>query len=178
MARVNIDILQISELKWTGMGKFNSDDWQLYGGANGDLLQEDSCHIPFLPGLLQPEPLSVRQVTADPCLHRRHSNPQRQVWLSLLWGSLLLSFHPGMHKVLFVLSDFLWWIWDFILNMIAPLLLCYRDFSFAFGFFVEIQHSPVDGCSAASCDFGVLTGEDECTSLYSAILLTADGRLI
>ena len=26
MARVNIDILQISELKWTGMGEFNSDD--------------------------------------------------------------------------------------------------------------------------------------------------------
>ena len=26
MARLNIDILGISELKWTGMGKFNSDD--------------------------------------------------------------------------------------------------------------------------------------------------------
>ena len=26
MARVNVDILAISELKWTGMGKFNSDD--------------------------------------------------------------------------------------------------------------------------------------------------------
>ena len=26
MARVNIDILRISELKWTGMGEFNSDD--------------------------------------------------------------------------------------------------------------------------------------------------------
>ena len=26
IARVNIDILGISELKWTGMGKFNSDD--------------------------------------------------------------------------------------------------------------------------------------------------------
>ena len=26
MARVNIDILEISELKWTGMGEFNSDD--------------------------------------------------------------------------------------------------------------------------------------------------------
>ena len=26
MARVNIDILGISELKWTGMGKFNSND--------------------------------------------------------------------------------------------------------------------------------------------------------
>ena len=26
IARVNIDILGISELKWTGMGEFNSDD--------------------------------------------------------------------------------------------------------------------------------------------------------
>ena len=26
MARINIDISEISELKWTGMGKFNSDD--------------------------------------------------------------------------------------------------------------------------------------------------------
>ena len=28
--RVNIDILGISELKWTGMGKFNSDDYYIY----------------------------------------------------------------------------------------------------------------------------------------------------
>ena len=27
MARVNIDILGISKLKWTGMGEFNSDDY-------------------------------------------------------------------------------------------------------------------------------------------------------
>ena len=30
MARVNIDILGISELKWTGMGEFNSDDHHIY----------------------------------------------------------------------------------------------------------------------------------------------------
>ena len=30
MARVNIDILGISELKWTGMGEFNSDDCNIY----------------------------------------------------------------------------------------------------------------------------------------------------
>ena len=30
MARVNIDILRISELKWTGMGKFHSDDHYIY----------------------------------------------------------------------------------------------------------------------------------------------------
>ena len=30
MIRVNTDILGISELKWTGMGKFNSDDHYIY----------------------------------------------------------------------------------------------------------------------------------------------------
>ena len=30
MVRVNIDILGISELKWTGMGEFNSDDHYIY----------------------------------------------------------------------------------------------------------------------------------------------------
>ena len=30
MTRVNIDILRIRELKWTGMGEFNSDDHYIY----------------------------------------------------------------------------------------------------------------------------------------------------
>ena len=30
MAKVNINILGISELKWTGIGKFNSDDHYIY----------------------------------------------------------------------------------------------------------------------------------------------------
>ena len=30
MARLNIDILGTSELKWTGMGEFNSDDHYIY----------------------------------------------------------------------------------------------------------------------------------------------------
>ena len=30
MARVNVDILGISELKWTEMGEFNSDDHYIY----------------------------------------------------------------------------------------------------------------------------------------------------
>ena len=47
-------------------------------------------------------------------------------------------------------------------------------FSFACGhgvsFFGGIQHSPVNGGSAVSCNFGVLIREDECMSFYSAIL--------
>ena len=30
MARVNVDILGISEVKWTGMGQFNPDDYYIY----------------------------------------------------------------------------------------------------------------------------------------------------
>ena len=30
MARVNVNILEISELRWTGMGEFNSDDYYIY----------------------------------------------------------------------------------------------------------------------------------------------------
>ena len=30
MARVNVDVLGISKLKWTGMGEFNSDDHYIY----------------------------------------------------------------------------------------------------------------------------------------------------
>ena len=30
MARVNVDILGISELKWIGLGEFNSDDHYIY----------------------------------------------------------------------------------------------------------------------------------------------------
>ena len=30
MASVNVDILGISELRWTGMGEFNSDDHYIY----------------------------------------------------------------------------------------------------------------------------------------------------
>ena len=36
-ARVNIAILGISELKWTGMGEFNSDDHYIYYCGQGSL---------------------------------------------------------------------------------------------------------------------------------------------
>ena len=98
-------------------------------------------------------------------------NSQRQVWLRLLWGSLLLSLGPDVHKVLLASSECLWWVWSLILKVISPLLLSCWGFSFALGhgisFFSGIQLSPVYGCSAVSCNFGVLTGEDEHMSFYS-----------
>ena len=44
MARVHIDTLGVSEIKWTGMGEFNSDDhyvyycWQEFLRKNGVIL--------------------------------------------------------------------------------------------------------------------------------------------
>ena len=120
------------------------------------------------PGLLQPEPLPLRQATADPYLHRRLKHRSGSVSV----GSL----DPGAHKVLFEPSRHLWWVWGLIVNMVSSLLPSFWGFSFALGhgvsFFGGIEHSPVDSCSAGSCTFGVLTGEDECTSFYSAILGT------
>ena len=61
-----------------------------------------------------------------------------------------------------------------ILNATSPLLQSCWGFSFALGcgicFFGGIKHSPVDDCSAASCNFGVLAKEDEHVSFQSAIL--------
>ena len=43
MVRVNVDILGISELKWTGMGEFNSDDHYIYY-CGQESLEEMSSH--------------------------------------------------------------------------------------------------------------------------------------
>ena len=60
-------------------------------------------------------------------------------------------------------SERLWQVWGLILNAILPLLLSCWGFSFALGrgvsFFDGIQRSPVNGCLAASCNFGILAGE-------------------
>ena len=37
MARVNVNILGISELKWAGMGEFNSDDHYIYYAGRNPL---------------------------------------------------------------------------------------------------------------------------------------------
>ena len=45
--------------------------WQLYGGVNE---QPPSRGLMPYPSLLHPEPLPLQHSTADPYLHRRHSN--------------------------------------------------------------------------------------------------------
>ena len=139
--------------------------------------------MPCLPDLPQPEPLSLWQVTSDPCLHRRLKHAKAGLAQFPVGESLLLSGSLGhcnrTHLVL-VCARFclrllsVWQVCDFILNQIAPLLLSCWGFSFAAGcrvyFLGGIRHFPVDGRPAASCNFGVCAGEDERISFYSAIL--------
>ena len=72
-----------------------------------------------------------------------------------------------------------------MLNAIFLLLPSCWGFSFALGCWVSfaaggggsrIQHFPVYGCSAVSCDPGVLTG-DEHRSFYSDIFVLGSGLL-
>ena len=140
-------------------GKF----WQLYGMVNGDLLQEGLCHTqvcctqgPCPCG----RPLLIHTFTGDTQALKGKSG-------SVCVGSF------GVPKVLFEPSNRLWWVSDLILNVILPLQPSFWDFSFDLGgrisFFGTTQNSLVDGCSAGSCKFGVLAGEDEHMSFYSTI---------
>ena len=45
MTRVNIDILRISELRWTGMGEFNSDDHYIYSCGQESLRRNEVALI-------------------------------------------------------------------------------------------------------------------------------------
>ena len=111
------------------------------------------------PGLLYPEPLPLRQATAD-CTSA--GDTQTQFWLNLCGVS-----GSWCTQGLFEPSEHLWQVWDLILNTILPLLPPCSGFSFALGhgvsFLGRTQHSPVNDCSAMSCNFGVLTREDEHT---------------
>ena len=44
MARVNVDILGIIKLKWTGMGEFNSDDHYIYYCGQESLRKNGVSH--------------------------------------------------------------------------------------------------------------------------------------
>ena len=63
MARVNIDILQISELKWTGMGEFNSDGHIISTTVGKNPLEEMEYHTPTPLGL-QTSARSLQQLFA------------------------------------------------------------------------------------------------------------------
>ena len=122
-----------------------------------------------LLGLCQPEPLFSRQATANPCLRRRYSNNPRQVRLSLLQGPWVLVCTRFYLSPLSVSDGY----GGLILNGLWPSyhLTGASPFSLDVGYlvFAGIQHSPVNGCSAVSYNFGVLIGEDKHKSFYSAM---------
>ena len=134
-----------------------------YDGVNGNLFPEGLCHTQIC-------------CTQSPCpcirpLLTLTSSGDTQM-LKGRFGSVSV-WSPGAHKVLFEPSKHLWWVRGLILNVILLLLPSCLGFSLALdmgvSFFGGIQHSPVYDCSAASCNFGVLT-EDEHMSFYSALL--------
>ena len=136
--------------------------WWVYCRVNGDLLQESLCHT-HVYCIQSPCSFSSPLLT-----HISEGDTQTQFWLSLCG-----VFGSWYTQGLFEPSECLWLVWSLILNVIFPLLPSCCGFSFALGrkvsVFGEIQYSPVDGCSSVSCNFGVLTEEDERTSFYSAI---------
>ena len=136
--------------------------WWLYGGVNGDLLQEGLCHTQVYC-TQSPCPCS------SPLLTRTSAGDTQTQFFSVSVGVSGSWFTHGIFEP----SELLWRVCGLILYMISPLPASCWDFSFALGrggsFFGGIQHSLVDGGSAASCTFGALTGEDECTSFYYAI---------
>ena len=132
--------------------------------VNGNLLQEGLCHTQVCC-TQSPDPCS------RPLLTRTSTGDTQTLKCSS--GSVSVEC-PGAHKVLLEPFRRLCWVWGLILNVTLPLLPSCCGFSFALGpevyFFGGIQHSPVNGSSAAGCNFGVLAGEDEFTSIYSTIL--------
>ena len=128
--------------------------WQLYGGVNGNLVQEGLCHTQVC-------------CTESPCPCGRPLLTQTSRGDTHTQFCLSLCGVPGSWCAfgLFEPSECLWQVWGLILNAISPLLPSCWGFSFALGhgvsFFGGIQQSPVNGCSAVCCNFGILT-EDEC----------------
>ena len=94
---------------------------------------------------------------------------------------LLLTSASAVDTQTFEPPELLWQIWGLILNTVSLLLLSFGasplSLDVEYLFFGGIQHSPVDGCPAASCNFGVLAGEDERTFFYSAVFDTLYGYI-
>ena len=137
--------------------------WQLYGRVNGDLLQEGLCYTQ-VSCTQSPFPCSRPLLT---CTSTGNTQTLKG------WSGSVSGEFPRCAE------GFVWTLWlsqvgmGLILNVISPLLLFCWGFSFALWhgvyLFGGVQHSLVDACSAASCNPGVLAGEDQCMSFYSAI---------
>jgi len=96
--------------------------WQLYGGVNGDLLQEGLGHTQVCC-TQSPCPCGRPQLTCTSA-----GDTHIQFWFSLCGVSL-----SWCAQGLFEPSECLWWVWGLSLNVISPLLPSCWGFSFALG---------------------------------------------
>ena len=103
--------------------------WHLYGGDNGDLLQEGLCHNQVCCAQ-SPRPHGSPLLT-----HTSIEDAQTNFFLSLCGVS-----GSQCAQVLFDPSECLWWVRGLILNAISPLLPPCWGFSFAL-VLVESSHS-------------------------------------
>ena len=117
-----------------------------------------------IPRSTSPRAQPLQQSTADPYLCRRYSNTVLAQSLCGLW--------------VLVCTRFVWALWASLVGMeldsncdFAPPTILLGLFCPWGIFFGGIQHSSVDDCSSARCNFGVLTGEDKQTSFYSTMEL-------
>ena len=120
--------------------------WWLYGGVNGDLLQEGLCHTQVCC-IQSPCPCGRPLLT-----HTSAGDTQTQFWLSLCgvsgsWCAQSLSEPP----------EHLWWVWGLIHHSyhLAGASLLPLDVGYLFWW---DPHASIDSCLAASCNFGVLAG--------------------
>ena len=79
MARVNIDILGISELKWTRMGEFNSEDHYIYYCEQESLRRNGVAIMVNKRGNGRGENERKRKTMVgtrddNPCIHQRITN--------------------------------------------------------------------------------------------------------
>ena len=102
--------------------------WQLYGGVNGDFLQESLCHT-HVYCTQSHSPCSCPLLT-----HTSSGETQTQVCLSLCGVS-----GSWCARGMFEISERLWWVWDLILNAIFPLLPSCWVFSFSLGYGISPQ---------------------------------------
>ena len=116
MARVNIDILGISELKWTGMDEFNSDDHYIYY-CGQESLRRDGVTLtvnksPKCSTWVQ-SPKRQNHLSLFPKSIQHHSNPsqcpnhwcQRNWSWKVLWRLTRPSRTNTKEDVLFIIRD-------------------------------------------------------------------------
>ena len=132
--------------------------WWLYGGVNGNLLQEGLYHTQVYC-TQSPSPCGRPLLT--------HTPSEDTQTLKGRFGSVSVGC-PGAHKGLFEPSKHLWQVQGLILNMIScppsPNRLAGTSrlpLDMGYLFWWDPTFS-INGYSA-SCNFGVLAGEDECT---------------